>query len=89
MTHWTKLTSTITTSTESQYSFLLWVCLSYATHVVLISFIVAHPYYGFAYIDMAWGGVAEQAAEIEAGNPDAKNWKHEAMKIVEAAVSPL
>jgi hypothetical protein len=48
---------------------------------------VLHPYYKFAYIKLAWGGEAEQQAERDAGNPDAKNWQDEAKKIVENEVS--
>ncbi|KAG6905225.1 hypothetical protein DXG01_004108 [Tephrocybe rancida] len=32
---------------------------------------------------MAWGGAKEQEAERRAGNPNAKNWQDEALKIVE------
>jgi hypothetical protein len=44
---------------------------------------VLHPYYKLDYIRVAWGGPEEQAAEIAAGNPNAKNWQGEALKIVE------
>jgi hypothetical protein len=43
---------------------------------------VLHPYYKLTYIKMSWGGPNEQAAEIDAGNPDVKYWKDEARKIV-------
>ena len=46
-----------------------------------------HPYYKLAYIKLAWGGPVEQAAEIAAGNPDAKNWQADAKKVVEKTVS--
>jgi hypothetical protein len=36
---------------------------------------------------MAWGGAEEQAAEIQAGNLNAKNWQVEALKILETTVS--
>jgi hypothetical protein len=39
-----------------------------------------------AYIKLAWGGPDEQAAEIAAGNPHAKNWQAKAKKIVETTV---
>ena len=45
-----------------------------------------HPYYKLNYIEMVWGGEKEQAAEIAAGNFDAKNWHAEALKTVEVAV---
>ena len=48
-----------------------------------------HPYYKLAYIKLAWGGPVEQAAEIAAGNPDAKNWQADAKKVVEKTVSLL
>jgi len=35
---------------------------------------------------MVWGGEEEQIAEINASNPDAKNWQREAERIVEATV---
>jgi hypothetical protein len=47
---------------------------------------VLHPYYKLAYIKLAWGGPDEQAAEIAAGNPYAKDWQDEAKKIVEMTV---
>ena len=52
-------------------------------------FAVLHPYYKLAYIKLLWGGPEEQAAEIEAGNLDAKDWHDEAKKIVERTVSYL
>jgi hypothetical protein len=39
------------------------------------------------YIKLAWGGPDEQAAEIAAGNPDAKDWQADAKKVVEKTVS--
>jgi hypothetical protein len=48
---------------------------------------VLHPYYKLAYIKLAWGGPDEQAAEIAAGKPNAKDWQDEARKIVERTVS--
>jgi hypothetical protein len=47
---------------------------------------VLHPYYKLAYIKLSWGGPEEQAAEIEQGNPLAKDWHDEARKIVEKTV---
>ena len=38
---------------------------------------------------MLWGGSEEQAAEIAAGNLDAKDWQDEAKQIVENTVSPM
>jgi len=35
---------------------------------------------------MSWGGEEEQAAEIKAGNPKAKNWHDEATQLVERTV---
>lgn len=48
---------------------------------------VLHPYYKLAYIKHAWGGPEEKEAEIAAGNPHAKDWQDEALKIVEKTVS--
>ena len=42
------------------------------------TFAVLHPYYKLAYIKIQWGGPDEQAAEIEEGNLDAKDWQDEA-----------
>ncbi|KAF8890903.1 hypothetical protein BD779DRAFT_1437956 [Infundibulicybe gibba] len=53
------------------------------------SFILAlllHPYYKLAYIKMAWGGHEEQKQEWDEGNPDAKDWQHEARTVVDDAV---
>jgi len=51
---------------------------------------VLHPYYKLqvAYIKLAWGGPEKQAAEITAGNIDAKDWQDKAKQIVENTVSP-
>jgi hypothetical protein len=54
--------------------------------VILTTFSVLHPYYKLNYIKMVWGGEEEQIAEINASNPDAKNWQREAERIVEATV---
>ena len=51
------------------------------------SFIVLHPYYKLDYIKMSRGGAEEQNIERMGGNPDAKNWQDEALKMVEKAVS--
>ena len=56
-----------------------------ATDIMFV--LVLHPYYKLAYIKLQWGGPEEQAAEIEAGNWDAKDWHDEAKKIVERTVS--
>jgi hypothetical protein len=48
---------------------------------------VLHPYYKLAYIKRAWGGPDEQAAEIAAGNFDAKDWQDEAKQLLERTVS--
>jgi hypothetical protein len=50
-------------------------------------FIVLHPYYKLDYIKLSWGGAEEQAIERREGNPFAKNWQDEALKIVEKTVS--
>ena len=50
------------------------------------TFKVLHPYYKLAYIKIQWGGPDKQAAEIETGNLDAKDWQDEARKIVETIV---
>ncbi|KAM6503159.1 hypothetical protein JOM56_000102, partial [Amanita muscaria] len=49
--------------------------------------LLLHSYYKLEYITHNWGGAQEQAEEIAAGNPYAKNWQHEAMKAMEAIVS--
>ena len=48
--------------------------------------VVLHPYYKLDYIELKWGGAKEQAEEIDAGNPNAKNWHEEAMNVLEATV---
>lgn len=50
-------------------------------------FIVLHLYYNLVYIGLSWGGPKEQAAKIEAGNINAKDWQDEARKIIEKMVS--
>ncbi|KAF9060114.1 hypothetical protein BDP27DRAFT_1237396, partial [Rhodocollybia butyracea] len=45
-----------------------------------------HPYYKLHWIELHWGGAEAQAAEIAAGNKNAKNWIDEAEKLVEATV---
>lgn len=65
---------------------MLLVCLFYSLHNPLISIVALHLYFKLAYIKLAWGGPAEQAAEHEAGNPLAKNWQDEAQKVLEVVV---
>jgi hypothetical protein len=60
--------------------------LSLVRSLVLITLVVLHPYYKLNYIKLAWGGEAEQEAEIRAGNRNAKNWQREAEAIIEATV---
>ncbi|KIM34891.1 hypothetical protein M413DRAFT_79948 [Hebeloma cylindrosporum] len=48
---------------------------------------VLHPYYKLAYFKVAWGGPEEKAAEVEAGNLNAKDWQDEARKIVEKTMA--
>jgi len=50
-------------------------------------FAVLHPYYKLGYIKLAWGGPEEQAAEVAAGNINAKDWQDEARQIIENTVS--
>jgi hypothetical protein len=57
-----------------------------AEFFILILSTVLHPYYKLAYIKMAWGGPEDQARERAAGNPNAKDWHDEALKVVEAAM---
>jgi hypothetical protein len=47
---------------------------------------VLHPYYKLTYIEMAWGGPKEQKKEQAAGNPNAKDWRDEALKIIETTM---
>jgi hypothetical protein len=61
-------------------------CLSYSNLLLTSSFTVLHPYYKLAYIKLSWGGAEEKAAEIAAGNLDAKDWHDEANKLVENTV---
>ncbi|KAF8190133.1 hypothetical protein BJ912DRAFT_850300, partial [Pholiota molesta] len=51
--------------------------------------LVLHPYYKLNYIKVAWGGPEEQAAEIKAGNLDARDWQDEAKQVVERTVRHL
>ena len=48
---------------------------------------VLHPYYKLAYIKHVWDGPEEQATEIAAGNPDAKDWQDVVRQIVEKTVA--
>lgn len=52
----------------------------------LLNPIVLHPYFKLAYIEIAWGGPAEQEAECKARNLSAKDWQDEAQKILEGMV---
>jgi hypothetical protein len=58
-------------------------------YLITIYYAVLHPYYKLAYIQLAWGGPKEKAAEIALGNADAVDWQDEAKKIVEKTVSPF
>ena len=44
-------------------------------------------YHKSGYHQSPWGGEAEQEAEHDASNPDAKNWQDEVKMIVENEVS--
>lgn len=57
----------------------------YSLFICLI--VVLHPYYKLDYIKLSWGGAEEQAKDRLEGNPDAKNWQDEALKVVEMTVS--
>jgi hypothetical protein len=45
-------------------------------------FTVLHPYYKLEYIKITWGGPEEQEQERTAGNPSARDWHDEALKIM-------
>lgn len=48
---------------------------------------VLHPYYKLEYIESVWGGEKEREMELALGVLDAKNWRLEASRIFESAVS--
>ena len=80
ITHaWTK-SQALSLHSVTHFSLPSKICTKY-------EFEVLHPYYKLAYIKLAWGGPEEQAAGIEDGDPDAKDWQDEARKIVERTVS--
>lgn len=59
----------------------------YSTHfIIYLLYSVLHPYYKLDYIKVSWGGPAEKAADIAAGNPHAKDWQAEAKEVVEKTV---
>jgi len=58
-----------------------------STLCLCLLIIVLHPYYKLNYIKLSWGGAEEQATERLEGNPWAKNWQDEALKVVEKTVS--
>ena len=79
-----KSASITISSTRSWFISLVLVCSFYLYKLILlIVYLVLHPYYKLAYIKMVWGGLEEQRREQEAGNPNAKNWCDEALKTVE------
>jgi hypothetical protein len=51
--------------------------------IMLTNYLVLHPYYKLAYVEMAWGGAEEEKTEREAGNLDAKDWHDEALQMVQ------
>jgi len=79
--------STIRGSIPSPCSSLHWVSFFVSPSTLFMFFIVLHPYYKLDYIKLSWGGAEEQAIERREGNPFAKNWQDEALKIVEKTVS--
>jgi len=58
-----------------------------STLCLCLLIIVLHLYYKLDYIKLFWGGAEEQAMERLEGNPWAKNWQDEALKVVEKTVS--
>lgn len=90
------------TSEAQQVLLSVWweACLHFITQYVFFSsitstrvfwhwFTVLHPYFKLAYIEMAWGGAAEQEVEHQKWNIQAKNWHEEAEKVLERTVSTL
>ena len=74
--------------TKPVFILALGMFLYYSEHSLFTSLIIAlHPYYKLDYIKLSWGGAEEQAAERLKGNPYAKNWQDEALKVVEKTVS--
>ena len=49
--------------------------------------IVLHPYYKLDYIKLSWGGAEKQVMKCLEGNPWAKKWQDEVLKVVEKTVS--
>jgi hypothetical protein len=82
--------STIRGSTKSPPMSLCLVRLSSRSELLnafhLLTSIALHPYFKLAYIEIAWGGPAEQEAKRNSGNPHAKDWQDEARKILERMV---
>ena len=65
----------------------LLVCISLSLELLnQLTSVVLHPYFKLMYIEVAWGGPAEQEAECKAGNPLAKDWQDEARRILESTV---
>lgn len=83
--------STIRGLTPSLCSSSRWVCFFVHSKFSLFTslIIVLHPYYKLDYIKLSWGGAEEQAKERLEGNPFAKNWQDEALKVVEKTVSVI
>src|SRR5258708_5069483 len=83
--------STIRGLTPSLCLSLHWVCFFVSplasTLCLCLLIIVLHPYYKLDYIKLSWGGAEEQVMEHLKGNPWAKNWQDEALKVVEKTVS--
>lgn len=48
--------------------------------------LVLHPYYKLNYIEEQWGGAEEYEADVEAGDPHARDWQKHAREVVDKAV---
>lgn len=61
-------------------------CYHLPVTVIHPYYTVIHPYYKLDWFKTHWGGAAEKEAEIRNGNPNAKDWHDEALKVVEKKV---
>ena len=63
--------------------------LQYLPHSLLTVVPVLHPYFKLEYIKKHWGREEEQKKEIVNENKNARNWKNEALQVIECIVSNL
>ncbi len=82
--HFRSWVSTIPSLIRRVFMFLLLVSSVQVLYniTLLTNYLVLHPYYKLAYIQLAWGGADKEKREHKTGNLNAKDWHDKALQVV-------